>query len=279
MLTHITSEVKISESQDPSILALEKMSDAANDNEHCGVVPFATCCSFAHEMDMSIKVSTSNPPRPPETYITADYEDMDDDFILTSRKQSVSTLRRRINKLNLPTLSATKKLSLYASNPTHTSYTGVLKRKAPYKIIAQCTKKRKTKTNHKPHKAYQGALFMKMYNLGIQADASNRHWFPDHLALAQSPTDKTPPVMHGVPSHDSTERAYSNMLEMKAKPVRISGTRERIVLEGVQLPEDCNTQRSFAVECIIIDQVLPAAAVADETGLQVLKRLFTIRSI
>ena len=74
------------------------------------------------------------------------------------------------------------------------------------------------------------------------------------MALAQSPTDNTPAIIHGVFSHTSATKAYDKMIKNGISPERIKGERHVQVLPNCPSPEDPNKLRDVTIEVIFVDE-------------------------
>jgi len=74
------------------------------------------------------------------------------------------------------------------------------------------------------------------------------------MALAKSPTDNSPAIIHGVFSHTSATKAYDKMLKDRFIPERIKGERHVQVLRNCPSPEDPTKLRDVTIEVILVDE-------------------------
>jgi len=92
-----------------------------------------------------------------------------------------------------------------------------------------------------------------MYQLDIEADASENHWTCDHMCLAES-NDGTPPIVHGAPNIDSSDGAFKYVLDNSISLCRINGSSQIIDLK-VPSPEMPNKFRTLRVHIITLPQM------------------------
>ena len=74
------------------------------------------------------------------------------------------------------------------------------------------------------------------------------------MALAQSPADNTPLIIHGVFSHTSAEKAYDKMIKAGRIPERIQEVRHIQVIPTCPTPKDPNKLRDLTIELIYFDE-------------------------
>ena len=78
-----------------------------------------------------------------------------------------------------------------------------------------------------------------MYQLDIEADASENHWTCDHMCLAEW-NDESPPIVHGAPTIESTDGAFKYVMDNSVSLCRINRSL-RIVGLKVPSPETPTT--------------------------------------
>ena len=186
------------------------------------------------------------------------------DFSLLSKNMQVLSTSARLSpkcgrKKRVPIdLNQFNELNLhdYFNNPSFVSYKGCLRRADHSHDLGYY--------NYNP---FEGALYLRCFNLAIEATATNSHWYCDHHALAKSPTDGTPSVPHCVFGRKSAVEAFGIMFLMNRKPCRVAGKRERILLPCVASPEDPTKRREIAVEVIHVTQAIPVSSMND-TGMK-----------
>ena len=244
------------------------------------------CCAFTKSFqDYQPPKTTTKPCRPPpfmptphtthtisidsfQSPVDSDEgSDDGDEVICTSRKEDLASLRQHMNRFSSDEMSSNS-LYLYhnLANPCTIDGQLTLKRK-PTVILrdVQCKHGRKARkkarknasvsTTPKCHNIFQGVLVMPMYQIGIQGDSTNDHWYPDHMALATSLADGTPSVGHCVLSHSCSDSANKFMVEHMIARTPLSGESHRIQLH-LPSPEDPSKHRLVWVQIIIIPQVL-----------------------
>ena len=112
-----------------------------------------------------------------------------------------------------------------------------------------CSKQSPLKMNQ-----VQGALIYPEFNLLVQSDATNNHFTCDCLALAESPCDDTPAVMHAVISAVNAEACKKYFESKGISTQRIGKQAERILLT-VKSPEDETKELDLNIDLFLVDQV------------------------
>ena len=245
---------------DVSTLTLSNLVCAINDPHHDGNVYSCTSCCFSSTIPPTMESSTTKaprcPPKPSHQFAKKVKK--------LSRKQALVGHRRVVNKISSVRLSSINLLD-YHNEPDTFSHKDKLKRKRASAVLHHINRKRRKKPPYR-HNIFEGALYLPNYNLAFQADATNNHWYCDHMALAQSPTDNSPAIIHGVFSHTSATKAYDKMLKDGIIPDRIKGERHVQVLPNCPSPEDPNKLRDVTIEVIFVDETTSVDDVSSLRG-------------
>ena len=244
--------------QDPSYLALDNMrrivKGACNNDLPHLAVSMGPCCSFKKTIPSPTKLTITRPPRPPECQSSNNKSRIDTDmeYIFQNKTQAQEAWRRRKNRIKVKD-SSLEFLHAYHEVPNVTTQprSVIL---PPHKILHKINQARKSNRKAKKQKKlrlnpFEGGLILPMYELDIEANASENHWTIDHMSLAES-EDGTPAVIHGVPSTRCSGCAFDFIIKNNITPIRVNGHTEMFDFVNVASPE-CDTKTRTHRVCVI----------------------------
>jgi hypothetical protein len=142
-------------------------------------------------------------------------------------------------------------LEQYFEYPILISYKGVFQAKeSPVRQHKRIVSKRKKRNSQfkitSTYNPFSGALVLPTFEIVIQAEVTNSHWYCDHHALSSSKVDRTLGVPHCVLSHDCAQELHESKLTLPG----ISGSREVIKL-NISSPENHLKKNDITVESTV----------------------------
>jgi len=174
------------------------------------------------------------------------------EYIFQNKTQAQEAWRRRKNRIKVKD-SSLEFLHAYHEVPKATTQPRSIIL-PPHKMLHKINQARKSNRKAKKQKKlrlnpFEGGLILPMYELNIEANASENHWTIDHMSLAES-EDGTPAVIHGVPSTRCSGCAFDFIIKNNITPVRVNGHTEMFDLVNVASPE-CDTKTRTHRVCVI----------------------------
>ena len=235
---------------DPSFVALDSMRKISMEiNQIHPSVPMGPCCAFKSTIPSHIKPTITRPPRPPtcDSVAVKTGNGSDGDYVFVNKTQAQESWRRRKNRIRV-NVSSLEFLNAYfdASLESPLQQTVII---PPHTILHKINLARKrnrksSRRNKQRLNPFEGGLLLPMYDLVIEANASENQWMIDHMCLGES-EDGTPAVIHGVPSTQSSRQAFELIIKNNITLQRANECTELIDLVDVSYPECDSKKRTY----------------------------------